>query len=105
MLILNAGVFSLPYTLTDDGYEATFQVNYLGHFYLCQLLQEVLTRSAPARITVLSSESHRSVDSFDYQGTTRWQHFVATSHELQFSSDSLCQVILKIHNESLSLWC
>lgn len=50
MLILNAGVFSLPYTVTEDGYEETFQVNYLGHFYLCQLLQEVLMRSAPARI-------------------------------------------------------
>ena len=61
MLILNAGVFSLPYSVTEDGYEETFQVNYLGHFYLCQLLQDVLVRSAPARITVLSSESHRCV--------------------------------------------
>ena len=62
MLILNAGVFSLPYTLSDDDYEATFQTNHLGHFYLTQLLTELLVNSAPVRVVVLSSESHRSVD-------------------------------------------
>ena len=58
-LVLNAGVFSLPYTITDDEYEATFQTNYLGHFFLTQLLIPTLTSSAPARVVVVSSESHR----------------------------------------------
>ena len=58
-LVLNAGVFSLPYTTTDDEYEATFQTNYLGHFFLAQLLIPILTSSAPARVVVVSSESHR----------------------------------------------
>lgn len=59
ILILNAGVFGLPHTLTEDGFEMTFQVNHLAHFYLTRLLQDVLVPSSPARIVVLSSESHR----------------------------------------------
>lgn len=59
MLILNAGVFGLPHSLTEDGFEMTFQVNHLGHFYLVKLLTPILIESAPCRVVVLSSESHR----------------------------------------------
>ncbi|KAG8198980.1 hypothetical protein JTE90_001780 [Oedothorax gibbosus] len=59
MLILNAGVFGLPYSVTEDGYETTFQVNHLAHFYLVKLLTPLLIKSAPCRVVVLSSESHR----------------------------------------------
>lgn len=59
ILILNAAVFALPFALTEDNYEWQFQVNYLGHFLLVQLLQDVLVTSAPARVVMLSSESHR----------------------------------------------
>ncbi|XKL63482.1 hypothetical protein PGB90_005846 [Kerria lacca] len=59
ILILNAGVFALPYTLTEDGYESTFQICHLSHFYLTKLLEpEILNASFP-RIIVVSSESHR----------------------------------------------
>ncbi|KAH9529448.1 hypothetical protein DERF_003333 [Dermatophagoides farinae] len=34
ILILNAAVNELPYTLTENGIETTFQVNHLGHFYM-----------------------------------------------------------------------
>ncbi|GFY72552.1 WW domain-containing oxidoreductase [Trichonephila inaurata madagascariensis] len=59
MLILNAGTFGLPFSHTEDGFEATFQVNHLGHFYLVKLLTPLLLKSAPCRVVVLSSESHR----------------------------------------------
>ncbi|WAR12628.1 WWOX-like protein [Mya arenaria] len=61
-LICNAAVFGLPYTQTEDGLEATFQVNHLAHFYLTKLLWTQLMTSAPARVIVVSSESHRSAD-------------------------------------------
>ena len=61
MLILNAGILSPPYTVTEDGLELCFQVNYLSHHYLCRLLERVLVRSAPSRIVNVSSESHRCV--------------------------------------------
>ena len=59
MLICNAAVFGIPYTLSDDGLEMNFAVNYLGHFYLTWLLQEELVASRPSRVVVVSSESHR----------------------------------------------
>ena len=61
ILICNAAVFGLAWTKTEDGIESTFGVNHLGHFYLVKLLEDVLCSSAPARVVVLSSESHRCV--------------------------------------------
>ncbi|KAL7300904.1 hypothetical protein TKK_0006456 [Trichogramma kaykai] len=59
ILILNAGVFALPYTLTQDGYEMTFQVNHLSQFYLTLLLEHPLRSCHNSRVVILSSESHR----------------------------------------------
>ncbi|CAN7997722.1 unnamed protein product, partial [Ixodes hexagonus] len=59
VLVLNAGAFGLPHSVTGDGVETLFQTNHLGHFYLCRLLEPLLLRSAPARVVVVSSESHR----------------------------------------------
>ncbi|EFN73055.1 WW domain-containing oxidoreductase [Camponotus floridanus] len=59
ILILNAGVFGLPYQLTKDGYETTFQVNHLSQFYLTLLLEHAIQSSNNPRIVVVSSESHR----------------------------------------------
>ncbi|CAG9785741.1 unnamed protein product [Diatraea saccharalis] len=57
MVILNAGIFGLPYTLTEDKLEATFQVNHLSHMYLALLLEPLLRRGS--RVIFVSSESHR----------------------------------------------
>ena len=46
---------------TEDGVESTFGINHLGHFYLVKLLEGILCSSSPARVVVLSSESHRLV--------------------------------------------
>ncbi|XP_065676210.1 WW domain-containing oxidoreductase-like [Hydra vulgaris] len=59
ILICNAGVMGLPYSLSSDGIESTFAINHLGHFYLVNLLKDVLLSSAPARVIIVSSESHR----------------------------------------------
>lgn len=57
MLILNAAVFGLNYSLTVDGYETMFQVCHLSHFYLTLLLEPIMENEA--RVVVVSSESHR----------------------------------------------
>lgn len=59
VLILNAGVYNPPNKTTADGYETTFGVNHLGHFYLTQLLSEKLRQSAPSRVVIVSSALHR----------------------------------------------
>lgn len=56
-LILNAGVFGLPHSLSEDGYETTFQVCHLSHFYIATSLIDCLDKNS--RVLVLSSESHR----------------------------------------------
>ncbi len=50
VLINNAGVNLSQRTITVDGIEATFAVNYLAPFLLTHLLLDVLKTSAPARI-------------------------------------------------------
>jgi NAD(P)-dependent dehydrogenase (short-subunit alcohol dehydrogenase family) len=58
VLVNNAGVAQVRRSVTADGFETTFQVDYLSHFLLTNLLLELLKRSAPARIVNVSSVAH-----------------------------------------------
>jgi NAD(P)-dependent dehydrogenase (short-subunit alcohol dehydrogenase family) len=58
VLINNAGVFLPRRTLTEDGFETTYQVNYLSHFLLTQLLLDELRKSEQGRVINLSSSVH-----------------------------------------------
>jgi NAD(P)-dependent dehydrogenase (short-subunit alcohol dehydrogenase family) len=61
VLINNAGAaFPGRRRETVDGVEMTFAVNYLAPFLLTNLLLDVLTASAPARIINVSSAAHQS---------------------------------------------
>ena len=57
-LINNAAVMGTRQHYTKDGFELQFGTNHLGHFLLTDLLLDVLKKSAPARVVVLSSVSH-----------------------------------------------
>ncbi|XP_071453971.1 retinol dehydrogenase 13-like [Hetaerina americana] len=65
-LVNNAGVFYYPKTLTEDGYDVTFQTNYLGPFYLTNLLLEILVGSAPSRIVNIASDGHRLASELNF---------------------------------------
>ncbi|MEO1035278.1 MAG: SDR family NAD(P)-dependent oxidoreductase [Pseudomonadota bacterium] len=45
-LAMNAGITSNKMRMTEDGFDRTFQVNYLGHFLMFQLLESRLTNDA-----------------------------------------------------------
>ena len=64
VLINNAGIFASERQLTGDGFEATFQVNYLSQFYLTHLLLDALQRSGQGRVINLSSSVY-SAGKFD----------------------------------------
>jgi NAD(P)-dependent dehydrogenase (short-subunit alcohol dehydrogenase family) len=58
VLVNDAGRVSVTRSVTPDGFETTFQVDYLSHFLLTNLLLEILKRSTPSRIINVSSASH-----------------------------------------------
>ena len=58
VLINNAGVAKLTRSVTPDGLETTFEVDYLSQFLLTNLLLGILKKSAPSRIVTVSSVSH-----------------------------------------------
>uniref|UniRef100_A0A8C5U2L9 Uncharacterized protein n=1 Tax=Malurus cyaneus samueli TaxID=2593467 RepID=A0A8C5U2L9_9PASS len=60
VLVNNAGVTGLPFTITSEGLEQTFTTNYLGPFLLTNLLLDLLKASAPARVVNVSSLRHRA---------------------------------------------
>lgn len=59
IMINNAGIMACPLMQTSQGLEMQFGVNHLGHFYLTQLLSDLLLAAAPARLVVLSSGGHK----------------------------------------------
>jgi NAD(P)-dependent dehydrogenase (short-subunit alcohol dehydrogenase family) len=60
VVISNAGTVFARRTVTDDGLEATFEVNHLSGFLLVELLKQRLVCSAPARVVITSSVGHFS---------------------------------------------
>ena len=60
VLVNNAGLIVKTLTTTEDGFETTMGVNHLGHFLLTNLLLDLLKKSAPSRIVVVSSIAHNS---------------------------------------------
>jgi NAD(P)-dependent dehydrogenase (short-subunit alcohol dehydrogenase family) len=63
VLVNNAGIGTAgPREESDDGYELTFQVNYLAPFLLTRQLLPLIERSAPARIVNVSSAGQAPID-------------------------------------------
>ncbi len=66
ILVNNAGLIMGRRTVTEDGYEAVFQINHLAPFLLTNLLLPAIKAEDKARIvTVASNASTRSIIDFD----------------------------------------
>ena len=74
VLVNNAGIYTSKRTLTDDGFERTWEVDYLSHFLLTNLLMDVLRRGAPSRVINVSSNGHQMgrIDFDDLNRERRW---------------------------------
>jgi NAD(P)-dependent dehydrogenase (short-subunit alcohol dehydrogenase family) len=59
VLIHNAGIYLNKKTLTRDGFDKIFVVNYLSSFIINYLIMDKLKSQKKARIILVSSEGHR----------------------------------------------
>ena len=66
VLINNAGITDPVRRVSVDGFEMHVATCHLGHFLLTHLLLELLKRSTPARIIVISSEAHKAGPGLDF---------------------------------------
>ncbi len=61
ILVNNAGINDNPFEVTDDGFEATFQVNYLSHVLLTNRLLPLINASEGRIIHVTSYGHHNAI--------------------------------------------
>ncbi len=75
-LINNAGIMACPETRSDQGWEAQFATNHIGHFVLTKELLPYLENAGGARVVCLSSLAHR-------RSSIRWDdiHFQKSPYE------------------------
>src|ERR1700758_5184021 len=92
VLINNAGIIMPRRVLTEDGYETTFQVNYLAQFYLTQLLLNELEKSPQGRVINLSSSVYR-VGKFDPDNLQSEQRFSTLG---AYAASKLCVLLFTI---------
>jgi NAD(P)-dependent dehydrogenase (short-subunit alcohol dehydrogenase family) len=87
VLINNAGVSMRKRELSEDGFEMTFAVNHLAHFLLTNLLLDLLKASAPSRVVIVSSQSHRGgrLDFDDLQSEKQFGGYDAYSDSKLFN--------------------
>lgn len=70
VLVANAGVAGQR-GQTAQGFELAFGINHLGHFLLVTELLDLLRAAAPARVVVVSSDSHYAAKGLDVAALRR----------------------------------
>ncbi len=73
LLINNAGVVLASREETEDGFEAHFGINHLGHFLLTNLLRGALEAAAPSRVVCVSSDAARFASLSDRFHDLNWE--------------------------------
>lgn len=79
VLVNNAGVLARRRSLTKDGFELSFGVNYLGPFALTLLLLPLLERAPQGRVVMTSSVAHKwsGIDRNDLNTERHYNRFLA----------------------------
>lgn len=91
VLINNAGTWQNHRVITSDGFEKTFQVNYLSHFLLACRLLPLLNAAGRARIVNVTSMLHgQASDLQDLQGEDRYSGLTA------YAKSKLCMVMFTL---------
>ena len=59
ILLNNAGIMTVPYGSTKNGFEKQIGVNHFGHFYLTMNLLKIINKTKDSRIVNIASIAHR----------------------------------------------
>ena len=89
VLINNAGITDPVRRTSVDGFEMHLATCHLGHFLLTHLLLDLLKRSAPSRIIVISSEAHKAgpgLDFADLNNEKIWKDHAKPSNNAAFTA-------------------
>lgn len=87
VLINNAGLILGDRVQTKDGFETTFEVDYLSHFLLTNLLLGAIKAAAPSRIINVSSMAHLR-GHIDFEDLQEEKNFGAMR---SYSQSKLCR--------------
>lgn len=107
ILINNAGTYQQRRFLSEDGFEATYAINFLALSYLTLLLLDTLRQNAPARIVNVSSMVHAHPHDFErhLRGETPYEGYQA------YAFSKLCVVMFtydlaqKLKNSAVTANC
>ncbi|VDK18621.1 unnamed protein product [Anisakis simplex] len=103
ILVNNAGVMALPvFQRTSDGFETTWQCNYLGHFLLTDLLIGSLRASGHGRIVNVSSFMHHRADSVDEQIVNNPQHYQRILTYNRSKLANVCRIFFHLFSNKIS---
>lgn len=89
VLINNAGITDPIRRTSVDGFEMHLATCHLGHFLLTHLLLDLLKRSVPARIIVISSEAHKAGPGLDFSDLNNdkiWKDHAKPSNSAAFTA-------------------
>lgn len=89
ILVNNAGAVFGKRTESMDGLEMTFQVNYLSHFLLTNLLLDMLKEHAPSRVVNVSAAQHER-GRIDFEDLQMARKYTA---QKAYASSKLAQVL------------
>lgn len=59
ILLNNAGIMTIPYGKTEDGFEKQNGINHLGHFALTAQLFDLIAKTPASRIVNVASNAHK----------------------------------------------
>jgi len=76
ILLNNAGIMTVPYGSTKNGFEKQIGVNHFGHFYLTMNLLKIINKTNDSRIVNIASIAHRfgnlKPDTFMYEENKKY---------------------------------
>ena len=104
VLINNAAIATNRRTLTEDGFESTFGINYLAPFLLTNLLLGLLQDSTPARIVNVSSGAHASghIDLDDLQMSRRFNGWDAYCNSKLANALFTCELSRRLESNQVT---